>query len=200
MKLFTIAGAGLAALALVACHPADRPVEDTARPSEQARATNDLARNDASAIPPISTDAESATASGATAPASATAAAAAGTVTLTPTGFEMGDLFHVNATVNGESGDYTVRGGPNDPLLAFLIAHRGQPLQATVTRAAEDATDEQGLPQQDVITGATLNGQTPQQWWSGLNAADRTRWSRAAECAMIPVGQGSATDNCPALR
>ena len=192
---FAAAAAGsalIAAALLTACRPPDRNAPDTATPSATAQATQATANADASAAP-AATAASADTAAIAGGSGAATQAAG-NTVSITPTGLEMGDLFHITTREGGENSDLTV--DSTDSLLPFLLAHRGQTIQATLRRVPAGSTDEQGLPQQAMITDASLNGQTAAQWWSSRSATERRRWSHEAECVSTPVGNAPA--GCPA--
>lgn len=191
MRLHVLTGAAAAALALAACHPADRPIEDTARPSEVAQATNAAARDDASAIAPISEDAEAATAAGASTPASTearadagTASSAARTVSGTVTGFETGDYNHVliRTSAGGEPESFFLGGG--DAVGPFLVAHRGQPVQVTVQQRREHSEFAGGEIDMAVVEDARTDRETAAAWWSRQSAADRARLEAEATRAM----------------
>lgn len=184
-----------AAIMLSGCRPPER-APDTATPSATAQATQATAIADAAATPATSTSGM--TASGSASASGTATSAAAGTISITPTSFEMGDLFHVGTREGGENTDFGISGPPSNRLMEFLLAHRNQTIQVTVERAREGQTDEQDLPQQDLITGASINGQTAAQWWAALSPADQRRWGHEAECAHIPNGMAQASDNCPA--
>lgn len=191
MRLHVLTGAGLAALALAACHPADRPIEDTARPSEVAQATNATARDDASAVAPLSAAAEAASDDTASSPAMSetrtTAAADAGaarTVSGTVTGFETGDYNHVliRTSAGGEPESFFLGGG--DAVGPFLVAHRGQPVQVTVQQRREHSEFAGGEIDMAVVEDARTERETAAAWWSRQSAADRARLEAEATRAM----------------
>lgn len=192
MKFTTAAAASAltAAVLLAGCRPPERGVPDTAAPSATAQATQATAAADAAATPSATA------ATGATSGSGAVTAAGTETVSITPTGFEMGDLFHVTTREGGANSDFTVNGG--EALMPFLLAHRNQTVQATVRRAREGQMDEQGLPQQSAIVDAAMNGQTAAQWWAAQSATDRQRLTHEAQCATIPAGNARPEDHCPA--